>query len=100
MEFGVPLGRFGDCFDRYLMRLSEIRESLKIIEDCINQMPAGQVRIDEKKVAPPSRKAIKTNMEALIHHFKYFSEGFVISYGDTYAAVVYSSLPKVNSGYT
>jgi len=74
----VPVGSNGDCYDRYLMRLAEMRQSLRIIEQCLNQMPAGDVRTDDAKCVPPSRAEMKTSMEALIHHFKLFTQGFTV----------------------
>merc|ERR1712013_804869 len=72
VDFDVPVGTNGDCYDRYLMRMLEMRESLRIIEQCLNQMPAGDVRTDDAKCVPPSRAEMKTSMESLIHHFKLF----------------------------
>merc|ERR1711997_763097 len=74
-------------YDRYLMRMLEMRESLRIIEQCLNGMPAGEVRTDDAKCVPPSRAEMKTSMEALIHHFKYFTQGFTVPAGATYTAI-------------
>merc|ERR1711926_42318 len=79
VDFDVPVGSHGDCYDRYLMRMAEMRQSLRIIEQCLNQMPAGDVRTDDAKCVPPSRAEMKTSMEALIHHFKLFTQGFQVS---------------------
>ena len=74
----MPVGTNGDCYDRYLMRMLEMRESLRIIEQCLNQMPEGDVRTDDAKCVPPSRAEMKTSMESLIHHFKLFTQGFTV----------------------
>ena len=74
----MPVGTNGDCYDRYLMRMLEMRESLRIIEQCLNQMPEGDVRTDDAKCVPPSRAEMKTSMESLIHHFKLFTQGFQV----------------------
>ncbi|CAF4347648.1 unnamed protein product, partial [Rotaria magnacalcarata] len=87
VEFDVPIGVNGDCFDRYLCRMEEMRQSLRIMEQCINQMPAGEYKVDDHKVTPPKRAEMKESMEALIHHFKLFSEGFVVPPGATYTAI-------------
>merc|ERR1711926_41529 len=79
VDFDVPVGSHGDCYDRYLMRMAEMRQSLRIIEQCLNQMPAGDVRTDDAKCVPPSRAEMKSSMEALIHHFKLFTQGFQVS---------------------
>merc|ERR1712098_769545 len=87
VEFDVPIGRNGDTYDRYLIRMEEMRQSLRIIEQCLNQMPPGEVRVDDCKVAPPSRKEMKSSMEALIHHFKLHTQGFQVPPGATYTAI-------------
>ena len=118
MDFDVPVGRNGDCYDRYLIRMAEMRQSLKIIEQCLNQMPEGDIRTDDAKCVPPSRAEMKvgrcfhtidclhpfsavekirlrqhpisrfqTSMEALIHHFKLYTQGFQVPAGATYTAV-------------
>lgn len=87
MQFEVPVGRNGDCYDRYLMRMEEMRQSLRIIDQCINKMPAGLHRVDDCKITPPRRTEMKSSMEALIHHFKLYSEGFSVPPGATYTAV-------------
>jgi len=87
IEFAIPVGSNGDCWDRYLVRMLEIRESLSIIRQCIEKMPDGPVRTDDKKVTPPSRSAMKNSMEALIHHFKLYTEGVHVPAGEVYAAV-------------
>jgi NADH-quinone oxidoreductase subunit D len=87
MEFGVVVGKHGDCYDRYLMRMAEMRESVKIIKQCLDQMPGGPVKTDDRKITPPSRAEMKHSMEALIHHFKLFTEGYHVPAGETYTAV-------------
>ncbi|MGE5516126.1 MAG: NADH-quinone oxidoreductase subunit D [Bacteroidota bacterium] len=87
MDFDIPVGKHGDCYDRYLIRVVEMRESLKIMKQCIAQMPGGAVRAENRKVTPPPRAEMKRSMEALIHHFKLFTEGFHVPAGEVYAAV-------------
>ena len=87
MDFDIPVGKNGDCYDRYLVRMLEMRESLKIMRQCLDQMPAGPVRTDDKKVTPPKRAEIKRSMEALIHQFKLYTEGFHVPPGEVYATV-------------
>jgi len=87
VEFDVPIGTKGDCYDRYLIRLEEMRQSVRIIEQCINKMPPGEIKTDDNKVTPPSRAEMKDSMEALIHHFKLFTEGVQVPPGATYTAV-------------
>lgn len=70
MEFDVPVGKNGDCFDRYMIRVEEMRQSVRIIEQCLNQMPQGPVRTSDTKIMPPKREDMKSSMEAMIHHFK------------------------------
>lgn len=87
VEFDVPIGQNGDCFDRYLCRMEEMRQSIRIIHQCINQMPEGPIKTDDWKITPPPRAAMKENMEALIHHFKLYSEGYSVPAGETYTVV-------------
>ena len=87
MEFGVVVGKHGDCYARYLMRMAEMRESVKIIKQCLEHMPGGPVKVDDRKITPPSRAEMKHSMEALIHHFKLFTEGYHVPAGETYTAV-------------
>ncbi len=89
VEFDIPIGVTGDCYDRYLVRMEEMRQSNRIIEQCVAWLRAnpGPVMIDNYKVAPPSREEMKDDMEALIHHFKLFTEGYTVPAGETYAAV-------------
>jgi NADH-quinone oxidoreductase subunit D len=86
-EFEVPIGERGDVYDRYRVRVDEIHESLKIVEQVIDAMPKGDYRVDDRKVTPPPRARIDESMEALIHHFKLFTEGFKVPPGETYVAV-------------
>ncbi len=86
-EFEVPVGVAGDVYDRYRVRVEEIHESLKIVEQVMDTMPKGDYRIDDRKVTPPPRARIDESMEALIHHFKLFTEGFKVPAGETYVAV-------------
>ena len=87
IDFDVPVGKHGDCYDRYLVRVEELRQSVRIIEQCLSHMPEGPVMTDNLKVAPPSRAQMKHDMEALIHHFKLYTEGYHVSAGETYTAV-------------
>jgi len=86
-DFKIPIGKNGDCYDRYLCRMEEMRESVKIIKDCIKNMPSGPVKSIDGKITPPKRDDLKNSMEALIHHFKLFSEGFRVPGGEIYTAV-------------
>jgi len=86
-DFKIPIGKNGDCYDRYLCRMEEMRESTKIIKECIKKMPSGPVKSIDGKITPPKRKDIKNSMEALIHHFKLFSEGFRVPEGEIYTCV-------------
>lgn len=87
MDFQVAIGTSGDCYDRFMLRLAEIRESLKIMRQCLNEMPSGPVMSLDNKIAPPRRADMKRSMEALIHHFKLYTEGFKVPEGEVYAAV-------------
>ena len=87
MDFDIPIGKNGDCYDRYLIRVEEMRQSVKIIRQCIAEMPEGPVMTEDGKVAPPRRGEMKHSMEALIHHFKLYTEGFHVPEGETYTAV-------------
>jgi len=86
-NFKIPIGKNGDCYDRYLCRMEEMRESIKIIKDCIKKMPIGPVKSIDGKITPPKKEDLKNSMEALIHHFKLFSEGFRVPEGEIYTAV-------------
>jgi NADH-quinone oxidoreductase subunit D len=89
MQFDIPIGKTGDCYDRYLVRVQELRESNRIVKQCVDWLRAnpGPVITDNHKVAPPDRESMNSNMEELIHHFKLFSEGFRVPEGEAYAAV-------------
>jgi NADH-quinone oxidoreductase subunit D len=87
VDFDVIVGSYGDSFDRYAIRLNEIRESARIVEQIVDKMPAGDFRVQDKKVTPPPRARIDESMEALIHHFKIFTEGFKVPEGEAYVAV-------------
>jgi NADH-quinone oxidoreductase subunit D len=87
VEFDVIVGSYGDAFDRYAIRLNEIRESMKIVYQILDKMPKGDYRIQDKKVTPPPRARIDESMEALIHHFKIFTEGFKVPEGEVYVAI-------------
>ena len=87
MDFDIPVGKNGDCYDRYLVRMYEMRESLKIIHQCVKEIPPGPISTDNNKVTPPSREEMKHSMEALIHHFKLYTEGYHVPEGETYTAV-------------
>ena len=86
MEFEVPVGTNGDCYDRFMVRVEEVRQSWKIARQCLQQLPAGPVGTLDRKVMPPSRAEMKTSMEALIHHFKLYTEGFHVPAGEVYVA--------------
>ena len=87
MDFDVPIGKNGDCWDRYLVRMEEMRQSLKIMRQALEKMPTGAHVVNDRKVAPPPRAEMKTSMEALIHHFKLYTEGYHVPEGETYTAV-------------
>ncbi|MFM7093640.1 MAG: NADH dehydrogenase (quinone) subunit D [Actinomycetota bacterium] len=87
VEFDVIVGSYGDAFDRYAIRLNEIRESMKIVRQILDRMPSGDYRIQDKKVTPPPRARIDESMEALIHHFKIFTEGFKVPEGEVYVGI-------------
>ena len=87
MEFDIPVGRNGDCWDRYLVRMLEVKESMKIVRQCLDQMRPGPVRTDDKKVTPPPRASMKRSMEAVTPHFELYTEGVHVPEGEVYAAV-------------
>lgn len=87
VDFDIPIGTKGDCYDRYLCRVEEMRQSLRIIDQCLNQMPPGEIKTDDVKITPPSRAEMKLSMEAVIHHFKLFSQGYTVPPGVTYTAI-------------
>jgi NADH dehydrogenase (ubiquinone) Fe-S protein 2 len=84
IDFKVPVGTKGDCYDRYLLRLEEIRQSLSIVYQCLNKIPLGSIR--NEHINPPSRSSLKSSIEALIHHFKLYTEGYIVPSGETYTA--------------
>jgi NADH dehydrogenase (ubiquinone) Fe-S protein 2 len=86
LDFIIPVGNRGDCYDRYLIRMEEMRQSLNIIQQVIALMPEGPIKNSNAKVTPPSRSEMKTSMEAVIHHFKLYTEGIVLPFGETYTA--------------
>ncbi len=86
MEFDIPVGTRGDCYDRFMVRVEEVRQSARIMKQCLSEMPEGPVLTLDRKVAPPSRGEMKQSMEALIHHFKLFTEGYHVPAGEVYVA--------------
>ena len=86
LDFNVAIGVNGDCYDRYLIRIFEMKESLKIIKQCLNNIPTGIIKSDDNKITPPSRTEVKQSMESLIHHFKLYTQGFVVPFNETYTA--------------
>ena len=86
MEFDVPVGTRSDCYDRFMVRVEEVRQSARIMRQCLKEMPAGPVATDDRKVFPPPRAEMKSSMEALIHHFKLFTEGYHVPAGEVYVA--------------
>lgn len=87
LNFDIPVGRNGDCYDRYLVRVEEMRQSIKMIEQCLIQIPKGPVLAKNPKIVPPTRLEMKTSMEAMIHHFKLYTEGFHVPKGEVYTAI-------------
>lgn len=87
LDFKIPVGKNGDCYDRYVMRIEEMRQSLIIISQCLNAIPSGSIKVSDFKLVSPKRSLLKNSMEALVDHFKLFSEGIVISEGETYVGV-------------
>ena len=86
IDFDICVGKYGDCYDRYLVRINEMRQSLLIIKQCLDNLPLGNFKSDDKKTVSPLREEIKNSMECLIHHFKFYSEGFIVTRGETYIA--------------
>lgn len=84
IDFEIPVGNNGDCYDRYLIRIAEMKQSLKIISQCLEKIPNGLIKTDDNKLSPPSRMEMKESMEALIHHFKIYTNGFSIASSETY----------------
>ena len=89
MDFDIPVGKTGDCYARYLVRIEEMYQSVRIMEQCIAALRkvGGPVRVDDRKISPPRRGEMKDSMEALIHHFKLYTEGYKVPAGETYTAV-------------
>ena len=87
VDFDIPVGKTGDCYARYLVRVEEMRQSLRIIKQCLDNIPDGPVKSTDNKIAPPKRGDMKKSMEALIHHFKLYTEGYHVPPGETYSAV-------------
>ena len=89
MDFDIPVGANGDCYDRYLVRIEEMRQSIRIVRQCVDWLRdnPGPVVLEDHKIIPPSRIAMKDDMESLIHHFKLFTEGYCVPEGEAYAAV-------------
>lgn len=85
-DFEIPVGNNGDCFDRYLIRVAEMRQSCNIMAQVLNKLPLGPIKADDRKITPPSRTQMKQSMESLIHHFKLYTEGMVVPPGETYTA--------------
>ena len=86
-DFDIPVGKNGDCFDRYMVRMEEMRQSLRIMDQVLKQLPSGPVKVNDRKISPPPRAEMKRSMEALIHHFKLYTEGYHVPPGETYTAV-------------
>lgn len=87
LKFRIPLGRYGDCYDRYLLRMEEMRQSVLIIYQCLNNLPVGPIKYDNFKISTPKRLFMKRNMESLIHHFKLYTQGFFVATGQTYVGI-------------
>lgn len=87
LEFDIPIGTNGDCYDRYLIRIEEMRQSIRIIYQILNKIPKGSIKLDDKKITNPTRTQIKNSMESLIHHFKYYSENISVNSGETYTVI-------------
>ena len=86
MNFEIPVGTRGDCYDRFMVRVEEVRQSARIMKQCLSDMPEGPIASDDRKIVPPKRAEMKQSMEALIHHFKLFTEGYHVPAGDVYVA--------------
>ncbi|MGL9757294.1 MAG: NADH-quinone oxidoreductase subunit D [Wolbachia sp.] len=87
LDFDIPIGQNGDCYDRYLVRMAEIRQSISLVKQCIEKIPKGPIKTEDRKVSPPPRAEMKESMEAMIHHFKLYSEGYHVPEGEAYVAV-------------
>lgn len=97
LNFEIPVGRFGDCYDRYLIRIEEMRQSLEIVKQAIDLIPVGPIKVEDNKIVPPSRETMKSSMEGLINHFKLYSEGFYVPAGNIYTSI---EAPKGEFGVT
>ncbi|OAM05041.1 MAG: NADH dehydrogenase [Wolbachia endosymbiont of Dactylopius coccus] len=87
LDFDIPIGQNGDCYDRYLVRMAEIRQSISLVKQCIEKIPKGPIKTEDRKISPPPRAEMKESMEAMIHHFKLYSEGYHVPEGEAYVAV-------------
>ena len=87
LDFDIPVGKHGDSYDRYLIRVAEMHESIKIIKQCCERIPQGPISVLDNKITPPKRSEMKHSMEAMIHHFKLYTEGYKVPAGEAYAAV-------------
>ncbi|MGD9535750.1 MAG: NADH-quinone oxidoreductase subunit D [Alphaproteobacteria bacterium] len=87
LDFQIPVGTTGDCYERYLVRMEEMRQSVRLIDQCLDRMEPGPVKVQDQKITPPTRGEMKHSMEALIHHFKLYTEGYHVPAGETYCAV-------------
>jgi len=87
LDFDIPVGTNGDCFDLSLIRINEMRQSIRIINQCLNNIPNGPIKVDNNKISTPSKLYIKQSMESIIHHFKLYTEGFLVLAGETYASI-------------
>ncbi|HHL40543.1 MAG TPA: NADH dehydrogenase (quinone) subunit D [Deltaproteobacteria bacterium] len=96
LDFDIPTGENGDCFDRYMVRIEEMRQAVRIIEQCLRDLPDGPFAVDMPEVVPPPKDRVYSNMENLIHHFKYVSQGFKVPKGEVYSAV---EAPKGELGF-
>jgi NADH:ubiquinone oxidoreductase subunit D len=87
VDFSVPIGLNGDCYDRYIIRINEMRQSIGIILQCLNKINSGSIKITNNKISPPSRENMKKHMESLIHHFKLYSQGIEAPKGESYVGI-------------
>lgn len=87
LDFDIPICQNGDCYDRYLVRMAEIRQSISLVKQCIEKIPEGPIKAEDRKISPPPRAEMKESMEAMIHHFKLYSEGYHVPEGEAYVAV-------------
>ncbi|MGL9725785.1 MAG: NADH-quinone oxidoreductase subunit D [Wolbachia sp.] len=87
LDFDIPVGQNGDCYDCYLVRMAEIRQSISLVKQCIEKIPEGPIKTEDRKISPPPRAEMKESMEAMIHHFKLYSEGYSVPEGEAYVAV-------------